>query len=150
MRDIVHRRCCGLDLYIRSLRVSAGPRTTERIEQDTRVFGTTTEQLRSMGDWMRSYGVQLVTVESTGVYWGPVWTVLEGGNNILHLEGAVEPDDLRALKRRNSRRCFRGGAPGVDRRRLGRRVRRSSEVRIRKRLYFGTRHRRRVAETRAS
>jgi transposase len=31
-----------------------------------------------MGDWMRCHGVQLVAMVSTGVYWRPVWNVLEG------------------------------------------------------------------------
>lgn len=79
MRDIVHRRCCGLDVH--KDQIAACVRWAEdngEIEQETRVFGTTTEQLRSMGDWMRGHGVQLVAMESTGVYWRPVWNVLEG------------------------------------------------------------------------
>jgi transposase len=79
MRDIVHRRCCGLDVH--KDQIAACIRWVEdngEIEQETRVFGTTTEQLRSMGDWMRGHGVQLVAMESTGVYWRPVWNVLEG------------------------------------------------------------------------
>jgi transposase len=79
MRDIVHRRCCGLDVH--KDQIAACVRWAEdngEIEQETRVFGTTTEQLRSMGNWMRGHGVQLVAMESTGVYWRPVWNVLEG------------------------------------------------------------------------
>jgi transposase len=79
MRDIVHRRCCGLDVH--KDQIAACVRWAEdngEIEQETRIFGTTTEQLRSLGDWMRGHGVQLVAMESTGVYWRPVWNVLEG------------------------------------------------------------------------
>jgi transposase len=79
MRDIVHRRCCGLDIH--KDQIAACVRWAEdngEVEQETRVFGTTTEQLRSMGDWMRGHGVQLVAMESTGIYWRPVWNVLEG------------------------------------------------------------------------
>jgi transposase len=80
MRDIVHRRCCGLDVH--KDQIAACVRWAEdngEIEQETQVFGTTTEQLRNLGNWMRSHGVQLVAMESTGVYWRPVWNVLEGG-----------------------------------------------------------------------
>jgi transposase len=79
MRDIVHRRCCGLDVH--KDQIAACVRWAEdngEIEQETRVFGTTTEQLRAMCDWMHGHGVQLVAMESTGVYWRPVWNVLEG------------------------------------------------------------------------
>jgi transposase len=79
MRDIVHRRCCGLDVH--KDQIAACVRWAEdsgEIEQETRIFGTTTEQLRSMSDWMRGHGVQLVAMESTGVYWRPVWNILEG------------------------------------------------------------------------
>lgn len=79
MRDIVHRCCCGLDIH--KDQIAACVRWAEdngEIEQETRVFGTTTEQLRSMCDWMHGHGVRLVAMESTGVYWRPVWNVLEG------------------------------------------------------------------------
>jgi transposase len=79
MRDIVHRRCCGLDVH--KDQIAACVRWAEdngEIEQETRVFGTTTEQLRNPGNWMRGHNVHLVAMESTGVYWRPVWNVLEG------------------------------------------------------------------------
>jgi transposase len=79
MRDIVHRRYCGLDVH--KDQIAACVRWAEdngEIEQETRVFGTTTEQLRNLGNWMRGHGVRLVAMESTGVYWRPVWNVLEG------------------------------------------------------------------------
>ena len=79
MRDIVHRRCCGLDVH--KDQIAACVRWAEdngEIEQETRVFGTTTEQLRNLGNWMRGHNVHLVAMESTGVYWRPVWNVLEG------------------------------------------------------------------------
>jgi len=79
MRDIVHRRCCGLDIHKDQIAACVRWAGDDgEIEQETRVFGTTTDQLRNMADWMRGHGVQLVAMESTGVYWRPVWNVLEG------------------------------------------------------------------------
>jgi len=79
MRDIVHRRCCGLDVH--KDQIAACVRWAEdggSIQQETRVFGTTTQQLRDLASWIRGHGVSLVAMESTGVYWRPVWNVLEG------------------------------------------------------------------------
>jgi transposase len=45
--------------------------------QETRSFGTTTQALLTLLDWLRSYGVTLVGMESTGVYWRPIYYVLE-------------------------------------------------------------------------
>jgi transposase len=45
--------------------------------QETRSFKTTTQALLTLLDWLRSYGVELVGMESTGVYWRPVYYLLE-------------------------------------------------------------------------
>jgi transposase len=77
MRDIVHQRCCGPDVHKDQIAACVRwAKDNGEIEQETRVFGTTTDQLRSLGDWMRGHGVQLVAMESTGVYWRPVWNML--------------------------------------------------------------------------
>jgi transposase len=40
-------------------------------------FGCTTRELRELAEWLRSFDVRHVAMESTGVYWKPVWNVLE-------------------------------------------------------------------------
>jgi len=47
------------------------------VRQTVRTFGTTTSQLLQMADWLESEGVGQVAMESTGVYWKPVWNLLE-------------------------------------------------------------------------
>jgi transposase len=71
-------RCAGLDVHRDSVAACVrvpGPRG-ERV-QHVRIFGTTTAELLAMGDWLEAHGVSHVAMESTGVYWKPVYYVLE-------------------------------------------------------------------------
>ena len=72
--QVVHERCAGLDVHKRTVvacvRMAGG--------QQTRTFGTTTEALLDLGDWLLGEGVTHVALESTGVYWQPVFNLLDG------------------------------------------------------------------------
>jgi transposase len=76
--ELVHARCAGLDIHSR--RISACTRlVTERgVAREVCSFGTSTVELKVLADWLESKGVTHVAMESTGVYWKPVWHVLEG------------------------------------------------------------------------
>jgi transposase len=76
--DILYERCCGLDLHKKSVtacRVVPGPSGTVR--KEIRTFGTMTAELLALGDWLAEGGVTHVAMESTGVYWKPVWNLFE-------------------------------------------------------------------------
>ncbi len=71
--------CCGLDVHKKTvsaclLRLSASGKTIKVQRQ----FGTTTPQLRLLADWLQQQGCPHVAMESTGVYWKPVFNILEG------------------------------------------------------------------------
>ena len=51
--------------------------------QEVREFKTTVRGLLAMSDWLRAHGVTVVAMEATGVYWQPVWHVLEGDFELL-------------------------------------------------------------------
>ncbi len=51
--------------------------------QEVREFKTTVRGLLGMADWLRAYGVTVVAMEATGVYWRPVWAVLEGDFELM-------------------------------------------------------------------
>ena len=68
------RTVCGLDVHKDSVFLCILCETGEIVE---RVFGVLTFQLRDMRRLMQSYGVSEVTMESTSVYWIPIWRVLE-------------------------------------------------------------------------
>lgn len=72
--QVVHERCCGLDIHKRSVVACVlGPGGRQ-----TRTFGTTTDQVLTLADWLVAEGVTHVAMESTGVYWRPIYNVLEG------------------------------------------------------------------------
>jgi len=77
--EVVNARCCGLDVHkdtvVACVRVTS---PNGRVEHEVRTFGTTTKALLELGDWLSASGVNLVAMESTGVYWKPVWNLLEG------------------------------------------------------------------------
>ena len=72
--DVVNALCCGLDVHkdtvVACVRVT-GP--GGRAGHEVRTFGTVTQGLLELGDWLAGPGVTSVAMESTGVYWRPVW-----------------------------------------------------------------------------
>lgn len=76
--DVVYERCCGLDVHKQTVVaccVSPGADGTPK--KEVRTFGTMTADLLTLGDWLAAEGVTHVAMESTGVYWQPVWNLLE-------------------------------------------------------------------------
>ena len=71
--EVVYERCCGLDVHKKS--VLACVITPEG--QEIRRFGTMTKDLLMLADWLAERKVTHVAMESTGVYWKPVFNVLE-------------------------------------------------------------------------
>ena len=72
--DRVNRRCAGLDVHKDSVWACArvdGGRFLER-------FGTSSRELLRLGDWLAGHGVTVLAMEATGVFWKPVWNLLEG------------------------------------------------------------------------
>jgi len=71
-------RCCGLDVHKASVAACVRvPGPGGAPEQLVRTFGTTTPELLTLHDWLQAHGVTHVAMESTGVYWKPVYYVLE-------------------------------------------------------------------------
>ena len=83
--EVVNARCAGLDVHkatvVACVRVP-GARRGER-RKETKTFGTTTRGLTELHEWLRTHEVTEVAMESTGVYWRPVYAVLEGSVTVL-------------------------------------------------------------------
>jgi transposase len=76
--DRIVERVAGLDVHKKTVSVCVrlpGPRGGRT--QEVRTFGTTTTELFAMRDWLVAQGVTEVGMESTGVYWKPVFYILE-------------------------------------------------------------------------
>lgn len=70
----MHPRCAGLDVHKSS--IAACARDGEGAEVLER-FGTTSREILRLGDWLAQRSVTIVAMESTGVYWKPIWNLLE-------------------------------------------------------------------------
>lgn len=73
--DAVFPNAAGIDIGASSHWVAVPP---ERDDTPVREFGVMTDELNALGDWLLACGVDTVALESTGVYWIPVYEVLEG------------------------------------------------------------------------
>jgi transposase len=78
-------RCCGLDVH--KATVSACVRVTQRsggeVKQEVRTFATTTPELLALREWLSEQQVTHVAMEATGVYWKPIYYMLEDGFELL-------------------------------------------------------------------
>ena len=71
-------RCAGLDVHKDTVVACVrGPAPAGQRQQLVQTFGTTTTELLALRDWLAAHGVTLVGMESTGVYWKPVYYILE-------------------------------------------------------------------------
>lgn len=81
--EVIHPRCAGLDVHkdtvVACVRLAEG----SRVERHLAEFGTTTSELYRLLEWLQSHTVTQVGMEATGVYWKPVWHVLEGEIDLL-------------------------------------------------------------------
>jgi transposase len=77
--DVLDPRCCGLDIHKQTVVACAiTPGPDGRPAKQVRTFGTMTAELLELGDWLQQRGVTHVAMESTGVYWKPLYNLLEG------------------------------------------------------------------------
>ena len=77
--DVLHQRCCGVDIHKASVvacLLVAEQGGTPR--QEVRTFGTMTEDLLALVDWLVGAGCTHVAMESTGSFWKPLYNLLEG------------------------------------------------------------------------
>lgn len=97
--QVVYERCAGLDVHKKTVSAfvsvceSAGSK-----KQQMRVFGTFTSDLLALADWLKENKVTHVAMEATGVYWRPVWAVLEGQFQQM----LVNPQHIKAVPGRKT------------------------------------------------
>ncbi len=95
----VYRRCCGMDVHKETVVVCVLPPDGEEGEIVRKVFGGFRNELARMRGWFKQLKITHVAMESTGVYWMPVWNVLDGHGFELKL---VNPGQVKALQGRKS------------------------------------------------
>lgn len=83
MEDILER-CCGLDVH--KSKITACLLVGElngQVKKTIKTFSTMTEDLLQLKDWLEAEGCTHVAMESTGVYWKPVFNILEGSMQVI-------------------------------------------------------------------
>jgi transposase len=82
--EMVYERCCGLDVHkktvVACVLIVASDGT---VQKEVRTVSTMTQDLLALADWLLQQGVTHVAMESTGMYWKPVYNLLEGQFELL-------------------------------------------------------------------
>lgn len=86
--QIVYSRCCGLDVHKETVVACLLIREEGKIHKEIRTFRTMTSDLLALHDWLLAHQVTHVAMESTGVYWKPVFNLLEGSLKVLLVNAA--------------------------------------------------------------
>lgn len=81
--EVVHPRSGGLDVHQKTVVAAVRIAASRKVTRESKTFGTTTKELLALSDWLSSFGVTHVAMESTGVYWKPVWHVLDGAFELV-------------------------------------------------------------------
>src|SRR5436190_12525 len=82
--DVVYERCCGLDIHKKIVVACLIiPGSERRPMKEIRSFGTMTSDLLELSDWLLAAGCTHVAMESTGVYWKPIYNLFEDRFNLL-------------------------------------------------------------------
>jgi transposase len=77
--EVIYSRCCGLDVHAKTVVACL----CIQGEKQIRTFTTMTEGLLRLSDWLALAGCTHVAIESTGVYWRPIFNILEGNFEVL-------------------------------------------------------------------
>jgi transposase len=96
--EVLHPRCAGLDVHkdtvVACVRLAAGKKVTHEV----RSFSTTTSGLLALAQWLADSGCTDAAMEATGVYWKPVWHILDDGNLTLVLANAAHVKNVPGRK----------------------------------------------------
>jgi transposase len=82
--QVVYKRCCGIDVHKKSIVVCVLIAREDGTEQrEIRTFSTMTAELLACVDWLESLQIEMVAMESTGVYWRPIFNLLEAHLSVM-------------------------------------------------------------------
>ena len=84
LMQVLHQTCAGMDVHKKDVKVCLVTRDSEgQRREDVRCFRTMTKDLLAMRTWLQAHACTLIAMESTGVYWKPIFNLLEGDFTIL-------------------------------------------------------------------
>lgn len=82
--EVLYERCCGLDVHKKTV-VACLMITLPngRVQKSVRTFGTTTAEILELRDWIDLQHVSHLALESTGIFWRPLYNLLEEGHTVI-------------------------------------------------------------------
>lgn len=96
--NVLHARCAGLDVHQKTVVACVRLASGADVSQQTKTFATTTTGLGALAAWLHEHAVTHVVMEATGVYWKPVWHILDDGELTLLLANARDVRNLPGRK----------------------------------------------------
>jgi transposase len=96
--ELLHRRCCGLDVHKEKVVACLRLVSDGKVTREVRTFETTTVDLLRLSEWLSVNGCTHVAMEATGIYWKPVWHVLDDGEFELVLANAAHVKNVPGRK----------------------------------------------------
>lgn len=97
--QVISERCAGIDVHKRTVVVCVLVTAPDgSVQREVQTFGTMTADLLALSDWLGARAVRHVAMESTGVFWKPVYNLLEEGRTIL----LVNPQHRQAVPGRTT------------------------------------------------
>ncbi len=82
--EVLYTRCCGLDVHKKTVVASVIITPPQgRVQRHLHTFSTTTAGLLALLDWLGAFQVSHVAIESTGIYWRPIFNLLEGECEVI-------------------------------------------------------------------
>lgn len=79
----IFERCCGLDVHRDTITACVLIGNGRQKKKEIRTFSTFTCHIQELADWLKSLNIQYVAVESTGIYWKPVFNIFEGDFDVI-------------------------------------------------------------------
>ena len=81
--DVIFDRCCGIDVHKETLTACIMVGTGPRMRKEIKTYSTMTEELEKLRGWLKAEGITHIAMESTGVYWKPVYNILEEDFSVM-------------------------------------------------------------------
>jgi transposase len=117
MLRVIYKQVGGLDVHKKTVVATRMRVTTDdRVEWETKTFGTTTPELLQLHDWLYAWELSHVAMESTGDYWKPVYNVLQdsfevwlvNAQHVKRVSGRKTDEGQRVVGRTDAARLVEG------------------------------------------
>ena len=97
--QVVNPTCAGIDVHKKNVKVCLVTRDSSgQRREEVRTFATMTRQLLAMRDWLQDNGCKVIAMESTGVYWKPIFNLFEADFEVL----LVNPQHIKQVPGRKT------------------------------------------------